>query len=284
MAASPVPSPEEPQRPRGVQCSDCRNVSRTAYYALNERPICARCRQQYVDRIARAKAPGAWRRTVFQGFNAASLGALVTALGISIFGMTRILCAVGVGFLVGSAIRKANGGWPGRRYQILAVVLTYYALGLGSIIPTLISLRAARRDYHHAVADSIAAATARAAADSAAADDPNRPSAGATDQLAAIADSMEAARSHRPARKGDGVQSAEKLAKTSVFGVIQGLLFMIITLPILANLQYGIYAAGLGILAFAFGMKKAWDLTEGGIELSLTGPFRVGEGPISPSF
>jgi len=59
---------------------------------------------------------------------------------------------------------------------------------------------------------------------------------------------------------------------------------MILTLPILANLQYGIYAAGLGLVAFAFGMKKAWDLTEGGMVLELSGPYKVGDGPIAPSF
>jgi hypothetical protein len=80
------------------------------------------------------------------------------------------------------------------------------------------------------------------------------------------------------------MQNATKLASVSPFAVIQTLLVMIITLPILANLQYGIYAAALGLFAFGFAMKKAWDLTEGGIELELTGPFKVGEGPIRPSF
>jgi len=284
MAASPLPAPEQPQPVRGMQCSDCRNVSRTSYYALNERPVCVRCKQQYAERIARAKAPGAWGRTVIQGFNAAAVGALVTALGITIFGFTRILCAVGVGYLVGSAIKKANGGWPGRKYQILAVGLTYFALGFGAIIPTLVVLRSARRDYQHAVADSIAAARARAAADSEAANDPNRPSASAIDQLGAMADSMEAARFKKPVRKSAAGVSADKLARVSLFGVITGILTLMLTLPILANLQYGIYAAGLGLLAFAFGMKKAWDLTEGGVELELSGPYKVGDGPIAASF
>src|SRR5947209_6260748 len=194
MAASPIPSREEPERVRGIQCSDCRNVSRISYYALNDRPVCVRCKQQYADRIARGTAPGAWGRAVFQGLNAASVGAVVTALGISIFGFTRILCAVGVGYLVGSAIKKANGGWPGRRYQYLAVGLTYFALGFGAVIPTLLSLQGARQAHQRVVADSIAAARARAAADSAAADDPNNTAARPTDQLAALADSMEAAR------------------------------------------------------------------------------------------
>ena len=283
MAASPIPNPE-PDRRRGMQCSDCRNVSRTSYYALNERPVCVRCKQQYAQRIELAKGPGAMTRCVMLGSLAAIAGAILTAIGISIFGLMRILCSVGVGFLIGSTIKKANGGWPGRKYQLLAVTLTYFALGFGAVLPTLMSLRAARRDYRQAVADSLAAARAKAAADSTAAEDPNKPEAGATDRLAALADSMEAARAKRPVHKSASAQSADQLARGSIFGVIKGALVLMIVLPILANLQYGIYAAGLGLLAFGFGMKKAWDLTEGGIELELSGPHKVGEGPITPSF
>lgn len=283
MAASAVPTPE-PQRTRGISCSDCKNVSRTSYYVLNDRPLCARCKPKYSERIDRATGPGAMSRTVVQGTLAAVGGAVLTAIGISVFGMMRVLCSVGVGFLIGSAIKKANGGWPGRKYQVLAVALTYFALGFGAILPTLWSLRTARRDYQHAVADSVASARARAAADSAAAADSTRPEAGPTDDLAATADSMEAERFKKPVHKSASRESADKLAGASIFGVLRGIIVMMIMLPILANLQYGIYAAGLGILAMGFGMKKAWDLTEGGIELQLSGPFKVGEGPIPASF
>jgi hypothetical protein len=285
MAASPVPSPEQPQRVRGIQCSDCRSVSRTTYWALNERPVCAKCKQQYAERIQRATGPGAMTRVLVQGILAALGGAIITAIGISIFGMTRILFSVGVGFLIGSVIKRANGGWPGRKYQVLAVALTYFALGLGAFTPTLLSFGAAKRELQRATADSLAAARARAAAaDSASDDDPDKPEAGATDELAAMADSMEAERSKPPVHKTPELEGAEKLARLPLYAIVGGAVLMMITMPILANLQYGIYAAGLGLLAFGFGMKKAWDLTEGGIELQLSGPFKVGEGPIAPSF
>jgi hypothetical protein len=285
MAASPVPSPEQPQRVRGIQCSDCRNVSRTTYWALNERPVCAKCKQQYAERIQRATGPGAMTRVLVQGIFAALGGAIITAIGISIFGMTRILFSVGVGFLIGSVIKRANGGWPGRKYQVLAVSLTYFALGLGAITPTLLSYRAASREIRRAAADSVAAARARAAAaDSASDDDADKATESPTDGLAAMADSMEAERSKAPVHTSPEMEKAKELARLPTFAVIGGAVLLMITAPILANLQYGIYAAGLGLLAFGFGMKKAWDLTEGGIELQLSGPFKVGEGPIAPSF
>ena len=284
MAASAVPNPQ-PQRNRGIQCSDCKNVSRTTYYALNERPVCAKCREGYVERIDRATAPGAMTRVVMQGVLAALAGAVLTAIGISLFGATRILISVGIGYLVGSAIKKANGGWPGRKYQYLAIALTYASLGFGSVLPSLMSLRAARHEVRQATADSLAAARARATADSAKeADEESVTEGDGTADLAALADSMEAERGRRHVRQSDEMRNATKLASASPFAIVQTLLVMIITLPILANLQYGIYAAALGLFAFGFAMKKAWDLTEGGIELELRGPFNVGEGPIRPSF
>lgn len=281
MAASA--RPEEPQKTRGVQCSECGTVSRVSYYALNERPICARCKPQYAERIDRAKGPGAWSRTVALAVLAALGGAILTAIGISLIGPVRIICGVGVGYLVGTTIKNANGGWPGRKYQILAIVLTYFGLGLGMMTPTLLSIRGAKRELQRATADSIAAAQAKAEEDSAAAENPNVEKAPLAD-LAGMADSMEAARSKPRVRKTADFQNAEKLAGAHFFSMIGGILVLMLTLPILANLQYGLYATGFALLAFGYGMKKAWDLTEGGVELEISGPFKVGEGPIAPSF
>jgi hypothetical protein len=50
----------------------------------------------------------------------------------------------------------------------------------------------------------------------------------------------------------------------------------------LALFEFGLYVAGVGLLALGFGLYKAWDLTDGqGLDLVLTGPFRVGSGPIA---
>jgi len=282
MSASQIPTANAPQRSHGMQCSDCKTVLRTHYYALNERPVCGKCREPYAERIELGAGPGAMTRTLLYGVGAALIGAVLTGLGLRIFGLLRMLCAVGVGYFVGSAIKKANGGWPGRRFQVLAVVLTYVALGLGSVAPTLMSLGSARQELRRAAADSAAAAQARAAADRD--DDDDATSAAPAADLGKLADSLEAARSRPHVRPTPEVENAKKLAGGGMVHVLGGALLLMLVLPILGLLQYGIYAAGVGVLAFGFGMKKAWDLTEGGIELALSGPFRVGEGPIPPTF
>jgi hypothetical protein len=64
-----------------------------------------------------------------------------------------------------------------------------------------------------------------------------------------------------------------------LMGVI-GLLFI---LPILSSFSYGIYAGVISIFALGFGLKKAWELTALVTDYDLSGPFRVGEGPIPPT-
>ncbi len=41
--------------------------------------------------------------------------------------------AIGVGYLVGKAVRKGSGGLGGTRYQVLALGLTYAAIALSSL-------------------------------------------------------------------------------------------------------------------------------------------------------
>ena len=283
MSARPIPNAEEPKRGRGIQCSDCRTVMLTYYYALDERPLCARCQQPYAARIERGEGGGVMGRTLVYGVGAALAGAVLTALSLQIFGLLRMACSIGVGYLVGTAIKKANGGWPGRQFQLLAVVCTYLALGLGSVAPTVMSLGQARRELRQAAADSAAAARARAAADTLD-DDEDPPAASPVADVANLADSLEAARSRPRPHRTPELENATKIAAVGVFGMLVRLMVLMITLPLLGLLQYGIYPAGVGVLAFMFGMKKAWDLTEGGVALTLSGPHRVGEGPIAPMF
>jgi hypothetical protein len=57
------------------------------------------------------------------------------------------------------------------------------------------------------------------------------------------------------------------------------------TLPVLAMFEFGLYVAGVGLLALGFSLYKAWNLTDGqGLDLHLSGPHRVGSGPLQATF
>ena len=51
-------------------------------------------------------------------------------------------------------------------------------------------------------------------------------------------------------------------------------------LPILSSFSYGIYAGVLSIFGLVFALRKAWELMALVTDYDLTGPFRVGDGPI----
>src|SRR5688572_902476 len=229
-------------------CSECRAPMRTQYFALNERPICAKCRPQFAKMIARGVGAAAMRRALTQGALTTLLGAAALAIGVIVFPFFRLPVVVGIGWFMGKRIMAAVDGYGGRRYQYLAVGLTYLAILLGSLIP---AIKRAQDDAKRRAA--IEAAQIRTLAT----------------QHQAINEELEAL-GIEPVR----AEQPEVSPGKSVFA------FLI--LPLLAMFEFGLYAAGVGLLALGFALYKAWDLTDGqGLDLVLKGPFRVGSGPIA---
>jgi hypothetical protein len=247
MSAIPTHDPSPAPAP-AMWCSECRAPMRTQYFALNERPICAKCRPQFAKMIQRGVGAAAMQRAVIQGMLTTLLGAAALAAGVIIFPFLRLPIVVGIGWFMGKRIMASVDGYGGRRYQYLAVGLTYVAILLGSLVP---AIKRANDDAKRRAA--IEAAQIRTLAT----------------QQQAINEELEAL-GIEPVR----AEQPEVSAGKSVFA------FLI--LPLLAMFEFGIYAAGVGLLALGFALYKAWDLTDGqGLDLVLKGPFRVGSGPIA---
>src|SRR4029450_6773668 len=64
------------------------------------------------------------------GLGAAIAGAILYYAVIAITNFEIGIVAIAIGFMVGWAVRKGAGGRGGRRFQVLALVLTYWAVGL----------------------------------------------------------------------------------------------------------------------------------------------------------
>ncbi len=136
-----------------LACSFCRQELTDQYWQITRRPACGRCRAQVQSELASSTS-----RARF--FSALRLGALAAVAGCvgwivisKVTGYEIGIVAIGVGYLVGKAVRQGAGGFGGRRYQIMAVLLTYSAIAFAS----LPALFAAISEQHHA-AQHVAAA------------------------------------------------------------------------------------------------------------------------------
>src|SRR4051794_30360730 len=118
-----------PQKvPPVMYCAECKALMRMMYFNLDDRPLCTRCSQIYKKRIERGTGPGSMSRAVLYGLGAAVAGMIGLSLLLMFVGAFRIIGSIGVAYLVATAIGKATDNYGGRRYQILAVSLTYVAL------------------------------------------------------------------------------------------------------------------------------------------------------------
>src|SRR5262245_30059454 len=116
MSASAIPSNEQPSAAPYLWCSDCRAPMRDRYFALNDRPICDKCRLPYAERIKRADGPGALWRIGLQGGIVALIGTVVLAAAITAFAPLRLFVVVPIGFFIGKRMMTALDGYSNRRY------------------------------------------------------------------------------------------------------------------------------------------------------------------------
>ncbi|MDQ3995878.1 MAG: hypothetical protein M3303_02545 [Gemmatimonadota bacterium] len=276
MAPDPEPPPAAAPATY-MSCSECRATMRDRYFALNERPICAKCRPVFAKRIERGTTAAAFRRAALHGLLTAFAGAAVLGTGVLFIPFVRIFVVIGVGHFIGKRVMAAVDGYGGRRYQILAVALTYFAIGLGSLVPAINEAneaadrqRAIRADTTRrlatqgkAIAEELDAFVAEQAGAEA------KEGAGAEDSIAA--EEAAAVRKRPAAKEANGPG-------------IGDLLIALLTLPVLAMFAFGYTAAAVGLFTFGYALREAWRLTDGqGLVLELRGPFRVGAGPIPPA-
>ena len=76
--------------------------------------------------------------------------------------------------------------------------------------------------------------------------------------------------------------ASSPFGETGPLGAVVNALLLMVTLPLVAPFAYGVRGAAIAYIALAFAVKKVWDMTSCPVELNVTGPFRVGRGPIDP--
>jgi len=237
---SDATSSATPSNVEGIVCAGCGVAMLDEYYSLRGKSICAKCRAAVEARLARSRTPKAFGKAFVFGLGGALAGAVVYYAVDALLGLQLSIITILMGWLVGRAIQKALPGGGMRRYQVLAVVLTYFAVGaayLPFVIQGVMERDAAKRQDSTAVAAQQGNPAASSAAPS----------------------------------KGDVAQGERKDA-AYFLKRSHKLVLLAFTLPyLLVTSDGGILSA----LIIAIGMYQAWRMTGAPAQI-IKGPFRVG--------
>ena len=137
-----------------VQCSSCRVVLTSRYYAVNGTMMCGRCGSAAKLDAQRWDSKRVFLRAAAFGFGGALVGAAIYYGVIELTHLEIGVVAYLIGLMVGWAVRKGARGIGGRRFQVLALVLTYYSAGM-AYLPFV--LKAGQTHARSAASASLAA-------------------------------------------------------------------------------------------------------------------------------
>lgn len=106
-------------------CAGCRRTVEDEYYVINGNKVCGACAGALKRQLGDGTPGERLLKAALLGILAALVSGWLWALFIvkteSMWGFV----AIGLGYLVGLAVRKGSGGGGGRAFQALAVALAY---------------------------------------------------------------------------------------------------------------------------------------------------------------
>jgi len=117
----------------GLTCSNCSGSASPEYHELAGKVFCSTCRGIMEQSLTRMRDAGNMPRAFLYGLGAAILGSIVFYAITAITGFRFGLIAVFVGWAVGKAVRHGSGMRGGRKYQVIAVLLTYFSIASTSV-------------------------------------------------------------------------------------------------------------------------------------------------------
>jgi predicted histidine transporter YuiF (NhaC family) len=118
--------------PGGEHCQFCHQPIAGNYFRANGAMTCPGCAEKMRGELARDTHAAFVRASLF-GVGAAILGMILYATFAIVTGIVIGYAALAVGWLVGKAMIKGSNGVGGRRYQLVAVLLTYAAVSTAAI-------------------------------------------------------------------------------------------------------------------------------------------------------
>lgn len=128
--AVPRVTPSDVATAPGVACAMCQQTIAGEYFDVNGQSVCKSCRQRLAEMAETPRSWGIFAKAGLFGFGAAIAGAILYYAVIAITNFEIGIVAIAIGYMVGWMVRKGADGRGGRRFQVLALVLTYWAVGV----------------------------------------------------------------------------------------------------------------------------------------------------------
>lgn len=118
--------------PGSERCRICGGAISGEYFRINNQMACGKCAGEARDGQPK-DSHAAFARGLMLGIGAAILGMILYATFTIVTGFYVGYIALGVGWLVATAMMKGSNRMGGRRYQVTAVLLTYAAISMAAI-------------------------------------------------------------------------------------------------------------------------------------------------------
>lgn len=115
-----------------VSCAACRQPIGSPYFKIKGTPFCAACTEKIRAKMPRDSHAAFVRALVF-GIAGALAGLALYVIFAVATGLIIGWVSLAVGFIVGKAMRIGSRGVGGRRYQVVAVLLTYFAVSMSAV-------------------------------------------------------------------------------------------------------------------------------------------------------
>jgi hypothetical protein len=113
-------------------CAACRHPITAPYFKINGAQACAECTTKIQGQIPK-DSHAAFVRAVVFGIAGALVGFALYVIFALVTGLVIGWVSLAVGFIVGKAMSWGSGGVGGRRYQVIAVMLTYLAVSMSAV-------------------------------------------------------------------------------------------------------------------------------------------------------
>lgn len=128
------------EKPASHACSECRSALHDSYFQANGHMLCETCAEKIRNGFAQ-KRGGFVRflKSTAYGIGGAFVGSAAYTAVLTITHINAALITILIGWLVGKGVTKGNGGRGGRGYQVLAVLITYMAIGFSATLSDVLT-------------------------------------------------------------------------------------------------------------------------------------------------